>query len=416
MEYEFALPDVAEGLVEAEIMRWLVAVGDVVEADQSVVEVETAKALVEIPTPVAGTVGRLGAEEGQVLQVGQTLITVEIPDDAGSPSDDRASRGVERTPVTPAASTPASEAGKRRALASPSTRRAARALGVDLGSLVGTGPRGRVTRSDMEAAAAGRAPSSDAAPGCSPASGSAGAPVRKDTQDEVVSLRGVRRTVAESMSRSWREIPHITEFREIDATGLVAARRALAVDYDDPAAGRHLTFLPLMVAACTRALRRHREFNASVDLEGQQITYRASIDIGIATSTDEGLIVPVLTATQSLSLFEIADRVAELTELTRTRRARPDQLTGGTFTITNFGSYGTWLGTPVINPPQSAIAGFGRIQDRPAVSEGEVVVRKTLPIVLAADHRVIDGRSLGGFMDDLERYLTDPVVLLGGER
>lgn len=415
MDYEFRLPDVGEGLVEAEVVRWLVAVGDPVEVDQSVVEVETAKAVVEIPTPVAGTVVRLGGDEGQLLQVGQTLVVVEVPDGARPASaKTTAPPPAEAAPLAPA---PASGPPNRsaRALASPSTRKAALRLGVDLDSVVGTGPRGRITRADVEAAALRHTPDPDApAPATVDAPGSAGA--LTESTDEVVPLRGTRRTIAEAMTRSWREIPHITEFRQIDATGLVAARRTLASDYDDESTSRRLTFLPLMVAACARALRRHREFNASVDMTTEQITYRGSVDIGIATATGEGLVVPVLRAAHRLSLFEISDRIAEFTELTRTRRARPADLTGGTFTITNFGSYGTWLGTPVINPPQSAIAGFGRIQELPAVVGGELVVRTTLPIVVAADHRVIDGRDLGAFVDDLERYLSDPVRLLGDER
>lgn len=405
MEYEFKLPDVGEGLVEAEVVRWLVAVGDSVEVDQSVVEVETAKAVVEIPTPVAGVVARLGGDEGQTLEVGQTLVTVEIQDGVAPPSEGRAA---------PPGGAPA---GRSRVLASPSTRKAALRLGVELDSVAGTGPGGRVTRGDVEAASARRAPSLDPAPTPSAvAVASGGAPAPTGSDDEVVPLHGTRRTIAEAMARSWREVPHITEFREIDAAGLVAARRALALDYDDESTGRRLTFLPLMVAACARALRRHREFNASVDMAAEQITYKGSVDIGIATATREGLVVPVLRAAHRLSLFEISDRITEFTELTRTRRARPGDLTGGSFTITNFGSYGTWLGNPVINPPQSAIAGFGRIQDRPAVVAGELVVRTTLPIVVAADHRVIDGRDLGAFVDDLERYLSEPVLLLGDER
>lgn len=451
MEYEFKLPDVGEGLVEAEVARWLVAVGDEVEVDQAVVEVETAKALVEIPTPVAGTVLKLGGEEGQVLQVGQTLLTVAVA--AGqplpSPGGGAHAATVEEPPATPvapesgpaptpleagpartapgltsapAAADPAAPSRRGRALASPSTRKAARALGIDLDSVTGTGPGGRITRADVEALAGQGSPDPIAAP-------AAEAPVRpqinrgtrtdseRDSEeDEVVALRGTRRTIAEAMMRSWREIPHINEFREIDAAGLVAARKTLAAAYDDESAGHRLTFLPLLVAACTHALRRHREFNASVDMAAEQIVYKHSIDIGIATATDEGLVVPVLRAAHRMSLFEISDRIAEVTELTRARRARPEHLTGGSFTITNFGSYGTWLGNPVINPPQSAIVGFGRIQDRPAVVAGEIVVRTTLPIVVAADHRVIDGSDLGAFVDDLERCLTDPVLLLGDGR
>lgn len=427
MEYEFKLPDVGEGLVEAEIVRWLVAVGDRVVVDQSIVEVETAKALAEITTPVAGVIAQLGSGEGQVLQVGQTLVTVEIDaiePEAGESGSGHSPRilGSEpaltphpgHSPTPPKAGlTPAHAARQSRALASPSTRKAAQALGVDLDTVTGTGPHGRVTRADVEAIGAQRSASREE-PEPLRTIPRAGAR-RPDSADTTVPLRGTRRVIAESMSRSWREIPHVTEFREIDAANLVAARRVLAAEYDDKSTGRHLTFLPLMVASCVRALRRYREFNASVDMAAKQITYRGSADIGIATSTGEGLVAPVLRAAHQLTLFEIADRIAELTRLTRARRARPEDLTGGSFTITNFGSYGTWLGTPVINPPQSAIAGFGRIQDRPAVVSGELVVRTTLPVVVAADHRIIDGSELGAFVNQVARYLTDPVLLLAGE-
>ncbi len=229
------------------------------------------------------------------------------------------------------------------------------------------------------------------------------------------------------MTASWQQIPHVTEFREVDATALVAARRALREQWErglresptgapDGTADPPLTFLPFFALACTVALGRHPGFNASLDLDREVVSYHAAVHLGIATSGAAGLLVPVLRDANRLRLAELSRGIAELVEAARSGVARPGQLTGGTFTISNFGSYGTWLGTPIINPPQAAIAGFGRIRDAVVAVDGRAVVRPTLPIAVSADHRLIDGDQLGAFVGELQRLLENPVLLLDGAR
>lgn len=404
MRHEFTLPDLGEGLGEAEIVNWLVAVGDVVAEDQAIVEVETAKAVSEIPSPVAGKVAGLGGGPGDVLAVGSVLISFDTGQDRTIPEPG----GQDGTTPKPGGGPAAAGArGSGRVLAAPSTRKLAVSLGVDLALVPGTGPAGRITRADVE-----RAAGPQAAPA---ARRDEDVPLQGDAEgDEEVPLRGVRREIARTMTRSWREIPHITEFRELDATRLVEVRDALRERAPEGAA--RLTFLPFLVMACAAALRRHRVINARFDTERELVTYRGSIDIGIATSSNEGLVVPILRGADRLGLFEIGDRAAELAVAVRARHIRPGQLAGGTFTISNFGSYGTWLGTPIINPPQVAIAGFGRIRDAVVAAGGRPVVRPTLPVAVSADHRIVDGDVLGAFVGELAALLENPVLLIGEAR
>lgn len=394
MTYQFAVPDLGEGLTEVEVVEWRVAVGDSVAEDQTVVEVQTAKAITEIPTPVAGVVRRLGGQPGDVLPVGTVLIEFDMADPA--------------EPVGESAPLPRSPA-RRRVLASPSTRKHAVTLGVDLAAVKGSGPSGRVTKADVDAAARTDAPV-DGVPATRPST-----PERQPTgQDEVVPLRGIRRQVARAMARSWQQVPHITEFREVDASRLVDARRALQ---DRASEGvPRLTYLPLFVLACAAALSRHRDLNASIDVDTETITYHGSVHIGIATASDDGLVVPVLRDAGARSLTDISREVVDLAAAVRERRLRADQLGGGTFTISNFGSYGTWLGTPLVTPPEVAIAGFGRIRDAVVAVDGQPVVRPTLPLAVSADHRLVDGHVLGAFVDDLAGLLANPILLLGPVR
>lgn len=442
MRYEFNLPDLGEGLTEAEIVNWRVAVGDAVTEDQALVEVETAKAMVEIPSPVTGTVVQFGGTPGDVLPVGALLIAFDTkqgsarhnPDERAQPDTTEQTKvpGIGALPVTgspataePAGSRPRSTIspavnGKRsRVLAAPSTRKYATSLGVDLSRVHGSGPAGRVTREDVDRAAhqsqteppTAAAPDRAAAPAPRPAArtidGQCGI-------DEEVPLRGIRRQIARTMTKAWQQIPHVTEFRELDATRLVEAHRAFRERVEE--AAPKLTFLPFLVLACAAALRRHRILNASLDAERDILIYRGSVNVGIATSHTEGLVVPVLRDADRLGLLEVSRRIAELTEAVRSRRVRADQLDDGTFTVTNFGSYGTWLGTPIVNPPQAAIAGFGRIRDTVVAVDGQPVVRPTLPIAVSADHRIINGDVLGAFVNDLAALLENPILLLGEVR
>ena len=436
MTLTFTLPDLGEGLVDAEIVSWLVEVGDQVASDQPLVEVETAKATVQIPSPWAGTVLRLGGAVGEVLPVGALLVELSGDDPAGhrpaghpAPSESGgrdAPAGAGGTPGgAPVGDGPTgtpSDGPRRRALASPSTRARATALGLDITAIGGTGPGGRVTRDDVERAARPPEPSSPAAPlrpggtGAATGGGGDGAPgtgiPRVGDGDREVPLRGIRREIARTMTASWQQIPHVTEFREIDATQLVRAHRALRDRW--PADRPRLTLLPLLAMACVAALRRHPALNASLDLQRETIRYHGPVHLGIATSSPEGLTVPVLRDADRMGLAEMSAGLAAAVDAARGRRARPEQLSGGTFTLTNFGTYGTWLGTPVINPPQAAIAGFGRVRDAVVAVDGRPVVRPTLPLAVSADHRIIDGDVLGAFVAEIAALITDPVLLFAG--
>ena len=408
---EFRLPDIGEGLGEGEIVAWRVDVGDRVARDQVIAEVQTDKSVVELPSPAAGVVTELGGNPGDVLPVGAVLmvLTTEAPAEAGAPAAEPA-EPVE-APVAERVEAPVAEAAHsagtaRRVLASPATRKLALQLGVDLAGVRGSGPGGRVTKEDVEAVAAAAAPEATAPEATAPEATEA-APVTQPQDVEVVPLRGLRRRIAQTMTQSWRQIPHITDFRELDATELVRARSLLR-----DRLGPELTYLPLFVAAAAAALRRHPALNASLDLEAETITYHRRCHVGIATATDDGLIVPVLHDADRKSLVEIGRELSTLAQAARSRTISPGQASGGTFTITNIGSYGAWLGTPIIRPPEAAIAGFGRIRDAVVPVGGVPAVRPVLPMVVAADHRLVDGDVLGGFAGDLAALLADPVLLL----
>jgi pyruvate dehydrogenase E2 component (dihydrolipoamide acetyltransferase) len=391
----FLLPDVGEGLVEAEIVQWLVSEGDTVVVDQPVVTVQTGKALVDLPTPYAGAIIALAAPEGATVEVGKALFTVRESGPAGTQS------------LPPAS-------GVDRFLASPSTRRLARELGVDLSVVTPTGPGARILATDVAAAATGGAP----APSASSEAGAVAAPAALTqgvasaepggNDERLIPLRGLRREIANSMTVAW-QVPHITEFREVDATALLAVHARLRLSIAD--AGRKLTFLPFFLRACAAALRRHPRFNASLDLENSQIIEHGQVNIGVATASPDGLLVPVVRDADELSLLSLVQCIDNLTSAARTRTATREDLSGGTFTVTNFGSFGTWLGTPVIRPPEGAIAGFGRISDRVVAVDGQPAVRKTLPIVVAADHRLNDGADLAAFINEIAAYVSDPVRL-----
>ena len=400
---DYKLADVGEGIAEAEVIEWLVAVGDTVKEDQPVVVVETDKSQIEIPAPVTGIVKSLGAKVGDVLAVGSNLMQIEA---TGKVSNDIAARIV--APVTEVkqssaqAATPA-RATNMRPLASPSTRKLADSLGVSLEAVTGSGPNGRITDEDVTNAKSGSnaaSVSQDSSPSISQAD---------ENGVTLIQLRGLRRQIATSMSEALR-IPHITEFKEIDATALMALRSELAPQFEK--SGIKFSVTPLMMRACVIALQNHPSFNARFDAEMSEIRQYDDINLGFATATDDGLIVPVMRKANNFTVAMLAKQTEQLAELAKTRKATPDQLGGGTFTITNFGSFGTWLGTPIIRPPEVAIAGFGRIAEKVIPVDGVPAVRMVLPIVVAADHRINDGAHLGAFVSDIAKLLLNPESLV----
>jgi pyruvate dehydrogenase E2 component (dihydrolipoamide acetyltransferase) len=428
-DLEFRLPDVGEGIATADILAWRVAEGDRVAEDQDLVEIQTDKAIVVIPCPATGVVRRLCAAEGDSLGVGELLaIFADSADDLGqSPrtsvgssaiADDlgqspRTSVGSSAIGLRPmgnsqrAGDSPGAPVGPAgRPLAAPATRRLARELGVDLGAVAGSGPHGRIVREDVERAAAPAPP-----PAAGPCASAPAAPV----PGEVVPLRGVRRAIARALTKAWLEVPRIIDYREVDASALVAVRARLkqrALDRGDAELAAALTPTPLIVKAALRALRDHPYVNASIDLEREEITLHRHCHVGIATAGPDGLVVPVVHDAGDLSLAGVAREVAALSRAAHERRLRPEQLAGATFTVNNYGGLGIWLGTPIVRPPEVVNLGVGAIRDQVVAVGGAPVVRPTLALAVAGDHRVLDGHTLGAFVTQVAALLEDPLALL----
>ncbi|MEU7724206.1 dihydrolipoamide acetyltransferase family protein [Streptomyces sp. NPDC040724] len=429
---EFKLPDLGEGLTEAEIVRWLVAVGDVVAIDQPVVEVETAKAMVEVPCPYGGVVTARFGEEGQELPVGAPLITVAVgavslPEAPAAPAAEaegsgsaprpligygsdhsRPARRRRVRPVTaavsapvaapaPVAVAPVAPAGPVPVI-SPLVRKLAKDNGVDLRALHGSGPEGLILRADVEAAlAALRAP----------APALVSAPAAPAPQGERIPLKGVRGAVAEKLSRSRREIPDATCWVDADATELMAARAAM-----NAVGGPKISVLALLARICTAALARYPELNSMVDLEAKEIVRLPAVHLSFAAQTERGLMVPVVRDAQNRNPESLSTEFARLTELARTGKLAPADLTGGTFTLNNYGVFGVDGSTPIINHPEAAMLGVGRIIDKPWVHEGQLAVRKVVQLSLTFDHRVCDGGTAGGFLRYVADCVESPAVLL----
>jgi pyruvate/2-oxoglutarate dehydrogenase complex dihydrolipoamide acyltransferase (E2) component len=451
MPIEFRLPDVGEGIATAEITAWQVSEGDRVSEHQDLVEIQTDKATVVIPCPADGIITRLCGEPGDTLDVGSVLAVIEADGASANgggaapagpaaavppaPADD-ADAGAPAAPGTGAPHTGAPRTGPP--LAAPTTRRLARDLGVALEEVTGSGPHGRILREDVERAAAGAA-----APGESPPPGAtapgpptpAGAPARaaaaasraaralaappaRQSQSgmpgAVVALRGVRRTIAHALTRAWLEVPRIIDYREVDATALVRARASLrqrALDRGDEALAKALTPTPFAVRATVVAAGEHPYVNASIDLQAEEITLHGHYHVGIAAAGPDGLTVPVVHDADRLSLAELAHEIAALSMAARERKLRPEQLAGPTITVNNFGSLGTWMGTPIVRPPEVVNVGVGAIRDRVVAVDGAPVVRPTLVLSVAGDHRVLDGDGLSAFVDQVQKLLEDPILL-----
>ncbi|MEO1063350.1 MAG: dihydrolipoamide acetyltransferase family protein [Actinomycetota bacterium] len=394
MTVRFNLPDVGEGLEEAEVLEWLVAPGDVVTRDQPLVEILTDKSQTQLPSPVAGTVVQLGAQPGDRVNVGSLLVEL----DDGSVTEAAPSAG------SPPAAATAAATPSRRPKASPAVRRLARELGIDLASVAGSGDGGRILRSDVERGAVPVPATASAPPSpTSPAPVVAAAPlVAAGTHP----LRGIRRVTAESMATAWAEVPHIHGHDEADATALLAARERIAT-----VAGR-TTLLPLLALAVARTLARHPMLNASIDVDGGTYTVHDGVHLGVAVATDAGLIVPVVRDAHALTLRQLGAELTRVVGAARDRTLGVHELRGGTATLTNFGSHGGRFATPIIRPPEATIVGFGAVRDRPIVVGGEVMARPTLPVSVGVDHRLVDGDAMTAFQEELLGVLRDPVLLL----
>ncbi|MYQ99545.1 MULTISPECIES: dihydrolipoamide acetyltransferase family protein [unclassified Streptomyces] len=463
---EFKLPDLGEGLTEAEIVRWLVQVGDVVAVDQPVVEVETAKASVEVPCPYGGVVTARYGEEGAELPVGAPLLTVAVgePDGkstAGSgnvlvgygtseaPGRRRrvrpvaltgggasengdigahaavngtkaASPGVNGTAAAPASSLPATALPSDGPVPviSPLVRRLAREGGLDLRRLAGSGPDGLILRADVERAlrtgagqGSGRtaeAPVAAVPVAAMPLQSVASAPAPASVPGEVrVPLKGIRGAVADKLSRSRREIPDATCWVDADATELMRARAAM-----NSAGGTKISLVALLARICAAALARFPELNSSVDTEAREIVQHPYVHLGFAAQTERGLVVPVVRDAHTRDAESLTGEFARLTEAARAGTLTPGELTGGTFTLNNYGVFGVDGSTPIVNHPEAAMLGVGRIVPKPWVHEGELAVRQVVQLSLTFDHRVCDGGTAGGFLRYVADCVEQPAVLL----
>ncbi|QNP71457.1 2-oxo acid dehydrogenase subunit E2 [Streptomyces roseirectus] len=466
---EFKLPDLGEGLTEALIVTWMVQVGDVVTVDQPVVEVETAKAMVEVPCPYAGVVTARFGDEGTELPVGAPLLTVAVgaaqgaspaeaaaPTQAASPASAaegsgnvlvgygtgqpparrrrvrpgalaggaNGNRGVAAIQASAEVGTSAVRAGVESATGHPATdlasgdradgpvpvisplvRRLARQGGLDLRELTGSGPEGLILRADVEdalrvAAVQGRAAGSPAhvahAPSTAPGSGETRIP-----------LKGLRGTVADKLSRSRREIPDATCWVDADATELMRARAAM-----NGVGGPKVSLLALLARICTAALAKYPELNARVDTEAREIVVLDGVHLGFAAQTGRGLVVPVVKDAHTRNAESLTAEFARLTEAARTGGLTPGELTGGTFTLNNYGVFGVDGSTPIINHPEAAMLGVGRIVPKPWVHEGELAARQVVQLSLTFDHRVCDGGTAGGFLRYVADCVEQPAVLL----
>ncbi len=372
LAYELSLPDIGEGLTEAEIVRWLASPGDEVEANQPLVEIETDKAIVEIPAPRSGVILHQGASPGTVLHVGDLLAVIGAADETWSAAEVAAAAPAP-TPAAARAAGPA-DAGTGKAKAVPLVRKLARELGVDLETVTGTGRNGQITREDVAAAAA---------------TGS----VEDAPTGE--SLSKLRRTIAEHMTRSWEEIPHVTVWGPAEATRLLAARKSAGVSIE-----------ALLVQAVLPALSQFPVFSANFD--GQRLTVRTAYDIGVAVDTEAGLMVPVLRDAASLGLEGLATEIGRLVAGAQNRSLTTEELRGQSFTISNVGAVGGGYGTPIIPHGTTAVLSVGRARDEVIARDGQPVVAPMLPLALSFDHRVIDGstgtRFLNAVIETIERF------------
>ena len=424
MALEFRFPDVGEGIAEGEVVRWLVAEGDTVRADQPLVEVETDKAVVEIPAPRAGTILRLAVNAGEKIRVGDVLVVIgdagvpaAAPQTATAVTDPAPSVSVVGTLSGTAVDLPAppevvhptgAPTALPRILAIPSVRKLAHELGVDLQQVTPTGPHGRIRREDVLQTAQPRTPP-PVAPVAAPT------PLGSTTQDdygpvELLPLPALRRTIAEAMVRAANTAVPVTTTDEVDVTDLVALRqrgREVAAEQ-----GVQLTLLPFLMKAVAAALRQHPQLNATFADDQRHLILKRYYHLGIATDTPDGLLVPVIKHVDQKSLLSLGAELQQVTALARERRVPLGDLRGGTFTISNYGAIGGIFATPMLHVPEVAILGVGKLLQKPVVHQGAVAVRTILPLALTFDHRALDGAAAQRFLNDLMAYLADPARLM----
>lgn len=397
MDYEFKLPDLGEGVAEGEVLKWMVREGDPVREDQPLVEVMTDKVNVQIPAPRSGRVSRILVKEGETARVGETMVVI---------AQEGGAQPAQAAPAAPRPTSPASQPGAQRppsgdssgVLATPATRRLARELGVDIAAVAPTGPGGRITDEDVKKAAAGPA--------------RAQAPVlqaRTAGQEEQIPLRGVRRTIAERMLKSRETTAQVTHVDEVDMTEVVKLRESLKSKAEGK--GAKLTYLPFIIKATIAALKEFPYVNSSLDEQAGSIVLKKYYNFGIATDTEQGLLVPVVKDADKKDIFALAREIEGLAEKARGGQLSLDDVRGGTFTITNVGAIGGLFATPLVNLPEVAIMGVHKIAKRAVVREGRVEVRDMMYVSLSFDHRVFDGAYAARFTSRVIETLQDPMKL-----
>lgn len=418
---EVQLPEIGEGVTEGELVKWLVKVGDTITADQSVVELMTDKATVEVPAPFGGTVKELKFKEGEVIKVGATIVVL---DDSGSSkvaasvAKTEAPKSVPVAPTsapTPSSSAPAMFAAPAvyppamdvHVLATPSTRRLAREVSVDINSISGSGLAGRVTREDVlksqGATAAGPAKYTPPRMEAPPFVSQQGQEVREP-------LRGVRKKIAENMQMAKHIVPHFTLMDEANVTSLVAMREELKTAAEKK--GVKVTYLPFVMKALIATIREFPKFNSSIDDNAQEIVSKKYFNIGFAADTPNGLLVPVLKDADRKTILQLSAEIIDLGTRARDGKLKLEEMRGATFTITNIGSIGGTYATPIINHPEVAIFGMYKIQDRPYIKEGELAVAKFMNFTVTCDHRLIDGAEAARFLAAFIKRIENPGVLM----
>ncbi|MCL4457521.1 MAG: 2-oxo acid dehydrogenase subunit E2 [Nitrospirae bacterium] len=385
MAFDFVLPDLGEGITEGEIRKWLVKEGDAVEEHQTILEVETDKAVVEVPSPKKGRVLKINKDIGDIAKVGEVLMTIAEGGEAieEKPKAEERPKSVSVVGVLPE---------EEEILAAPAVRALAKELGVKIEALKGSGPGGSITKDDVIEA-------------------SEKAKKAEDVYGviEKIPLRGLRRTIAKNLIQSQRTTAFVTGMDEADITELWTLREREKKSLQQK--GIHLTFLPFFIKAVQHALAEHPLLNASVDEEKEEIITKKYYNIGIAVDTPDGLMVPVIKDVDKKTILELAKEIQELSVKAKERKIKLEEMKGSTFTITNYGHFGGVFATPIINYPDVAILGTGKISEKPWVKDGQIVIRKILPLSLTFDHRVTDGVDSALFLSKVIQYLEDPALL-----
>jgi pyruvate dehydrogenase E2 component (dihydrolipoamide acetyltransferase) len=417
MAFEFKFPDIGEGLTEGEVVRWLVKEGDEVKEGQPLVEVETDKALAEIPSPRTGVILKILAKEKEIVKVGQVIVVIGEKGEAMAalrpkPKSVGVVGELEEAPEEAPGAEVRVEAARPtfvspHALATPAVRALAKELGVDINKVKGTGPEGRALEKDVRQAVEVKEKPVEVKPVEAPKK------VRKyDLYGYVdrIPLRGVRRSIAKAMVKSKYTAPHVTTMDEADVTELWKIREKEKRAAEKK--GIKLTILPFIIKAVLAGLKEHPYVNATLDDENEEIVLKKYYNIGVATDTPEGLMVPVVKNAADKSILQLAEELTQLAEKARNRTIDLADLKGGTFTITNYGALGGIYGTPIINHPEVAILGTGKIKDTPVARDGKIEIRKILFLALSFDHRVVDGAEAARFLNTVIARLEDPDLIL----